>query len=51
MFLNFKINSENAYVYYVLDPAGRNIVLDALLLIFCFLYYGIIFIDAQNVMA
>jgi hypothetical protein len=31
--LNFKMNPANAYTYYVLDPEGRNLILDALLLI------------------
>lgn len=33
LFLNCKINPANAYTYYVLDEAGRNMILDALLLI------------------
>lgn len=33
LFLNFKTNPTNAYTYYVLDAEGRNLILDALLLI------------------
>ncbi|MFC5446729.1 type II secretion system F family protein [Paenibacillus aestuarii] len=41
LFINFKINASNAYLYYVLDPAGRNMLLDALLLIFVSFLMGI----------
>ena len=34
LFINFKVNTENAYLYYMVDPGGRNMILDALLLIF-----------------
>ncbi|MBO9605313.1 MAG: hypothetical protein J7639_05150 [Paenibacillaceae bacterium] len=34
LFVNFKINPHNAYLYYVLDAKGRGMILDALLLIF-----------------
>ncbi|WNR45214.1 hypothetical protein [Paenibacillus roseipurpureus] len=41
MWINFKVNGDNAYLYYVLDPAGRNMILDALLLIFVSFLMGI----------
>ncbi|GIP35436.1 type II secretion system F family protein [Paenibacillus sp. J2TS4] len=34
LIVNFKINYDNAYHYYFVDAAGRNMLLDALLLIF-----------------
>lgn len=33
LFLNFKMNPTNAYTYYVMDSEGRNLILDALMLI------------------
>ncbi|MNY29977.1 hypothetical protein D3C86_1640540 [compost metagenome] len=41
MWINFKVNADNAYLYYVIDPAGRNMILDALLLIFVSFLMGI----------
>lgn len=41
LFINFKINAQNAYLYYIVDPAGRNMLLDALLLIFASMTMGI----------
>jgi hypothetical protein len=41
LFINFKVNYANAYHYYVLDPGGRNLLLDALLLIFISFLMGI----------
>ena len=41
MWINFKVNGDNAYLYYVIDPAGRNMILDALLLIFVSFLMGI----------
>jgi hypothetical protein len=41
LFINFKVNYANAYQYYVLDPGGRNLLLDALLLIFISFIMGI----------
>lgn len=41
LFINFKINYQNAYLFYVVDPAGRNLILDALLLIFASFVMGI----------
>lgn len=41
MWINFKVNADNAYLYYVVDPAGRNMILDALLLIFVSFLMGI----------
>jgi hypothetical protein len=41
LFINFKVNYANAYYYYVLDPGGRNLMLDALLLIFISFLMGI----------
>ena len=41
LILNFKINYANAYLYYVLDPVGRNLLLDALGLIFLSFMMGI----------
>lgn len=39
--INFKINYNSAYEYYVLDPAGRSLLLDAMLLIFASFMMGI----------
>lgn len=39
--VNFNINFNNAYEYYVLDPAGRSMLLDAMLLIFASFLMGI----------
>ncbi|MGG1553779.1 hypothetical protein [Paenibacillus ferrarius] len=39
--INFKVSPENAFQYYVVDPAGRNMILDALLLIFASFLMGI----------
>ncbi|MFC0212294.1 type II secretion system F family protein [Paenibacillus chartarius] len=39
--INVKINPDNSYLYYVLDPEGRNMILDALLLIFASFLMGI----------
>jgi hypothetical protein len=41
LFINFKVNYANAYHYYVLDPGGRGLLLDALLLIFISFLMGI----------
>ncbi|MEF3307986.1 hypothetical protein PV433_03610 [Paenibacillus sp. GYB004] len=41
LFINFKMNADNAYLYYILDPAGRNMLLDGLLLIFASFLMGI----------
>ncbi|MEW9701246.1 type II secretion system F family protein [Paenibacillus sp. SI8] len=41
LFINFKVNADNAYVYYMLDPVGRDMLLDALLLIFVSFLMGI----------
>ncbi|NQX60555.1 hypothetical protein [Paenibacillus qinlingensis] len=41
MWINFKVNADNAYLYYVIDPVGRNMILDALLLIFVSFLMGI----------
>ncbi|WP_409342608.1 hypothetical protein [Paenibacillus sp. MBLB4367] len=41
LFVNFQINYENAYKYYFIDPEGRNMLLDALLLMFASLLMGI----------
>ncbi|RAV16717.1 hypothetical protein [Paenibacillus contaminans] len=41
LFVNFQINYENAYRYYLIDAGGRNMLLDALLLIFASLLLGI----------
>lgn len=41
LFINFKVNYANAYQYYVLDPAGRSMLLDALLFIFVSFLMGI----------
>ncbi|KIL38888.1 hypothetical protein SD70_23690 [Gordoniibacillus kamchatkensis] len=41
IFINVKMNSSNAYLYYVLDPEGRNLILDALMLIFASFLMGI----------
>lgn len=34
LFINFKVDAEKAYLYYVLDPEGRSMLLDACLFIF-----------------
>ncbi len=41
LFVNFKVNPENAYLYYVVDPVGRGLLLDALFLIFISFLMGI----------
>jgi hypothetical protein len=41
LFINIKMNAHNAYLYYVVDPAGRNMLLDAVLLIFASFLMGI----------
>lgn len=41
LFINFKINAYNAYLYYIVDPAGRNMLLDGLLLIFASILMGV----------
>ncbi|NOV04720.1 type II secretion system F family protein [Paenibacillus planticolens] len=41
LFINFKVNADNAYLYYMVDPVGRNMLLDALLLIFVSFLMGI----------
>ncbi|MDR6884599.1 hypothetical protein [Bacillus sp. 3255] len=41
LFINFKVNADNAYLYYIVDPVGRNMLLDALLLIFVSFLMGI----------
>jgi hypothetical protein len=41
LFINFKVNRDNAYLYYVVDPVGRNMLLDAVLLIFVSFLMGI----------
>jgi hypothetical protein len=42
LIVNFKINYANAYHYYVMDPGGRNMLLDALLLIFGSFIMGVL---------
>jgi hypothetical protein len=42
LIVNFKINYANAYHYYVMDPDGRNMLLDALLLIFGSFIMGVL---------
>ncbi|MGG1516648.1 hypothetical protein ABE504_14615 [Paenibacillus oryzisoli] len=39
--INFKVSPDNAFQYYIVDPAGRNMILDALLLIFASFLMGI----------
>ncbi|GIQ71019.1 hypothetical protein DUZ99_01535 [Xylanibacillus composti] len=34
LFINFKVDAEKAYLYYLLDPEGRSMLLDACALIF-----------------
>jgi hypothetical protein len=41
LILNFKMNSANAYYYYLVDNAGKNMLLDALLLIFVSFLMGV----------
>ncbi|WP_222708565.1 hypothetical protein [Paenibacillus sp. N3.4] len=41
LFINFKVNTENAYLYYMIDPDGRNMLLDSLLLIFISFLMGL----------
>jgi Flp pilus assembly protein TadB len=41
VFLNAKINPQQAYYFYVIDPIGRNMLLDAMLLIFASFLMGI----------
>lgn len=39
--INFRINYESSYLYYLADPAGRNLLLDSLVLIFASFVMGI----------
>ncbi|GIO11242.1 hypothetical protein J19TS2_07970 [Cohnella xylanilytica] len=39
--INFRMNSETSYRYYVLDPAGRGMLLNALVLMFASFLMGI----------
>jgi hypothetical protein len=39
--VNVKINAHSAYLYYVVDPGGRNMLLNALVLIFSSFVMGI----------
>lgn len=41
LIINFRMNADNAYLYYIVDPAGRNMLLDGLLLIFASFLMGI----------
>lgn len=41
LFVNFRIDYDQAYRYYVLDAAGRNMLLDALMLIFASFIMGL----------
>lgn len=41
LFLNFQINYHNAYYYYMIDAEGRNMLLDAMLLIFVSFIMGL----------
>ncbi|GIP41148.1 hypothetical protein J31TS4_44280 [Paenibacillus sp. J31TS4] len=41
LIVNFKLNPENAYHYYLLDPEGRSMLLDAFLLIFASFGMGV----------
>jgi hypothetical protein len=41
VFLNARMNPHQAYYFYVIDPVGRNMLLDALLLIFASFLMGI----------
>lgn len=41
MGVNFKLDAQMAYTYYVLDPEGRDLLLDALLLIFLSFVMGV----------
>jgi hypothetical protein len=41
LFINFKVNYANSYQFYVLDPGGRSMLLDAILLIFISFLMGI----------
>ncbi len=40
--INFKMNYANSYHYYLMDPGGRNLLLDAVLLIFLSFIMGIV---------
>lgn len=41
LIINFRLSYETAYMYYVLDPNGRSMILDALLLIFVSFVMGL----------
>jgi hypothetical protein len=41
LFINFQMNYSNAYHYYLIDANGRNLLLDALLLIFASFIMGL----------
>lgn len=41
LFINTRINPEQAYYFYIVDPVGRNLLLDALILIFASFLMGL----------
>jgi hypothetical protein len=41
LFVNFKINYQSAYMYYIIDPGGRSMLLDALVFIFASFVMGV----------
>lgn len=41
LMINFKLNSQSAYLYYFVDPVGRSMILDALMIIFASFLMGV----------
>ena len=41
MGINFHYNPQNAYLYYIIDPGGRDLLLNAVVLIFCSFVMGL----------
>lgn len=39
--INFHYNPHNAYLYYIIDPGGRDLLLNAVVLIFCSFVMGL----------
>ena len=49
LFINFKVNTENAYLYYMVDPGGRNMILGCASAHFRLVFNGHVLIYAKNV--
>ena len=49
LFINFKVNTDNAYLYYMVDPGGRNMILGCTFAHFRLVFNGHVLIYAKNV--